>query len=578
MKKKLTVLLLTLVTALALCATAAASGSGSWGGSVNSGSTAALRYPIRVSGLASGQVGYLAGYNDNSRMMGLRIFSADGTHAAIQGATNYKLFRLGEGLTPQGEVLAFAPNDGTVRKVDDQVCVCYADLEGLAVTQPVTAKVTGKVNMIRSDGSLWIDGTWYVATELAVEGCAMPISTDGFRQWANLSAIYDFYLDAQGDICWIEQHADSEYKVCMPLSVQLERNRLSVWGDGCPALSPVTQLDGKAVADDPQAALDQLTADCGNAFYVYRALAGSGYALVRAEADSPVDTGYSWGQRYTIPAGSPIQPAADFTFGAIDCLADENTKFWVAVGEPGKKNYRTFIGTDSLPSTQASGCVIAGADGVAEHVYLDMLHFTMEPPEGCVFVMDNMCYYGSYMPSHRTLNIVDAKGARASLSVSDSIAKTVERDSMALKVFGNNTYVGKFCRITALDQNGITIALESVRTSQLLTLNDSHIFTALGQWYCGSDTTFVYVDLGQTYASGPNAQLVRKVTNYGSFDPANFFRPGEVGEDKTYSSVQATVIPSLEDETLADYVYVVRMCNETENAISEKSLKEALKR
>lgn len=549
MKKKLTFLLTTLVLALALCMGAAAAET------------------FQVGGLAQGQTGYLAGYNDDGRMAGVRVLTADGDVAAsIPNAAGYKLFRLDEHHAPQGEALAFSQSDGTVRKIDGQVCVCYGDPEGLAVRAPVTEKVTGKVSLFFVNGDLLINGARYSSTTLTVEGCDFWDGSSLADTTTILSVTCDFYLDPDGDICWIDQLTDSKHSICLPVSVTPTEDSLQVTariGNHTRTLE-VTRLDGKAIGDGPECispadALAQVRADCGGAFYTYSRQAGDGcYHLVRADKDAPVDTGCEWGERYVIFPGSAIQPAADFTFGAIDCLADERTTFWLSVGTPEDKAYLSYRGFQALPYAQAMGCAITRPDGVADLVYLDVPYFTIEPPDGCILVVDNSVQIDPKLLTEEVyqVNIMDTDGASTSMRVSSEIADGIKEDRMESDRFADNTYVGKLFHVIAMDQNGTVWGLRPVETYEVQALADGSVTTAAGSWRYSPETHFIYADFVREISSSELFHL----SGHGSFSP-NDFCAEDVGEDKLYSSVRAAVIADPNDPGVADYVYVLRECN-----------------
>lgn len=544
MKKRIPSLLLALVMALALCATAAAEGT---------------------------QTGYLAGYDADGRMVGLRALTADGAAAAISGATNYKLLRVDSDLIPQAPALAFAPSAGVVRQVDGRVCICYDGPQGLAVKLPVTQRVTGQVTGFNTAGQLRVNGERYSATRLTVEGCDIPISPKGFQQVMLSGAIYDFYLDPDGAICWIEQHEDGPHQLCVVLSAWHDASGLQVeilTAGRTVKTIPVTRLNGNAIGDGPDCvslddALAQVEADCGKAFYTYSLQAGDGcYHLVRSGKDSPVDTGFTWDESYVIPEDSAIQPDADFTFGAIPCLADERTVFWVAVGAAGDKTFLSYRGFQQLPFAQAKGCVITGADGVADNVYLDTPYFVVEPPKGYVMVV-NKWWDRDYATGAYRLNIVGADGNTTTLRVPKGIVDAVEKDSMELDRFADNAYVGKLCRVTAMDYNEVALGLEPAETYEVQALGGGSLTTDAGTWRYDERTCRINIELA---VDPPNLVLPGEVpcigfSNCGNFSLYEAFDPGQVGPDQPYHSVRAAVIPNAGDPALADYVYIIRILN-----------------
>lgn len=453
-------------------------------------------------------------------------------------------------------------------------------------------KITGQVSAFNTRGILHINGEEYQATELTVEGCALPISKEAFANWAfeggSLSTTYDFYLDPSGSICWIDQWEDAPYALCIVLSAQLSGDRLQaeiLTTGGTVKTIPVTRLAGRTVlaghADgafvggggvastlansspiSTTIAQSILNEDAGGAFYLYSRLAAGGYGLVRADENTPAETGFTWGESYVIPPHSPIQADADFTWDTIPCRADGQTRFLVAVGDEGHKEYRSFVGLQFLPNTQASGCALTGADGVAKYVYLDTPYFTIEAPEGCVMVCGNDVCIDPDL-SHEDVyqvRIADVNGDLARLPVPFDIANAVASDSMMVDQFADNTYVGKLCRITVLDQNGVALGLEPVDTVDMRSIGWTRIFLADDTSYdYDSKTQFIYMDLGWVEEDGVRAVTL---TNCGTFDPEGFYNAVDVSDDPNagaiYRSVKAAVILTHQGSNTADYVYVVR--------------------
>lgn len=428
-------------------------------------------------------------------------------------------------------------------------------------------KITGQVSAFSTRGTLHINGEEYQATELTVEGCALPISKETFANWAfeggSLSTTHDFYLDPSGSICWIDQWEDAPYALCVVLSARLIGDQLQaeiLTTSGTVRTIPVTRLDGQTVqADGAQSILNQ---GAKGAFYLYNRLAAGGYGLVRADENTPAETGFTWGKSYVIPPHSPIRADADFTWDTIPCRADGQTRFLVAVGDEGHKEYRSFVGLQFLPTTQASGCVLAGPDGMAKYVYLDTPYFTIEAPEGCVMVYNNnVCIDPDLFDEDvYQLCIADVNACLSRLSVPSDIANAVASDSMMVDQFADNTYVGKLCRITVLDQNGVALGLEPVDTVDMRSIGWTRIFLADDTSYdYDSKTQFTYVDLGWVEEDG-----VRNVTltDCGTFDPEGFYNAADVSDDPNagaiYRSVKVAVILTHQGSNTADYVYVVR--------------------
>lgn len=581
MKKRIVCLVLTLVLALGLCAGASAASARS----VTDGA-------LSVSGLDGGQYAFAAGYDEAGRFLGARVLTADAPSArAIPGAAEVKVFRTDGQLAPLGEAVSLPGAYQTVRKADGQVALCYEGSGGVRVTTPVTEKVTGKASAFNTKGTLYISGQPYSATALTVEGCDYTVSQAGFQNWSRQPGLpfndtLDFYLDPWGNICWIELVAEFEYPVVTSLLLSAGVAGTSDGGatvqaellqpSGAVLTAEVALLDGQSVTD-PNAAAEALSAHAPGGFYACQLQRDGTYSLTLTENAS--DSG--WGEALTVPPNTVTAPAADFTGGAVSCVADSETVFVVSRGQPGAETLTRYVGYGDLPAVTVwqGTAVTAEGDGAAvptaRFVYLRTLD--EEParpvvlPEGCVFIRDNSWLIDPelYEDDVYLTYIVDADGTVASMRISAELKDTISRDSMKIGQFAENTYVGKFFSITEQDADGAVSALEPVEAAEVSALGNGVITTAAGTWSYGADTQCVYVDLG--WIDDPsmnNAEGVREDIDLYRMDssgpignPDNFFDPGNVSADPDngapYRSVKAAVLAPA-DSTAADYIYIVR--------------------
>lgn len=584
MKKRVTSLLLTLVMALALFPAAVA---------------AENTNPLLVSGLAQGQTGFLAGYNDQGRMVGLRMLTADGEVAAIPGATSLKFIRTDGSYAPQGPAFSLSQNQGTVRKVDGQVRVCYDGPDGLRVSQAVTEKMTGMVaTCIPSTGQLNINGEKYSATKLSVEGCEYTVTKDGFRDWPRQPGFpfwdtLDLYLDSAGNICWVElvkAYVHPAY-VCLILSVSVTGSTdgeatiqaQMMYPFGTEELT-VSILNGEPITD-PDAAVAQLSASAPGGLYACQLQRDGGYSL------TPVDNaaGSGWGQTVRLPYDIPVYPQEDFTLGAVSCAADDNTRFYVVQDDPKEGSVSRIYDTfGSLPTRVVlDGYIVTDeADPtVARFVYL---HIAADPPplpNGYVFLPSTGWHADPelYEDDIFLVDIVDTDGTQGRMRVSDALRRAIAADRMVLGSYWGNALVGRFCAVTEIDEYRVVSDLEPAAAVNVQSIEDGVISLADGVTYgYGSDTKFIYVDMmwADDQDDPANKIGVREpsrdkwvLAETGIIhDPDTFFNAADVDatgaysdsvEDQnpngaTYISVRAAVIPEKDEPALADWVYVVR--------------------
>ncbi len=536
MKRQILSVLLVLALALGLCAGAAAAEAGSAAGGA-----------VSVRGLTGGQRAFVAGYDARGRFLGARVLTADGDARPIPGAEKMKVFRTDDTFAPQGETVSLPDAYQTVRKIDGHVVLCYEGPDGVSVTQTVTRKVTGTVFSHNiTSGEVYITNRNYSATTLAVEGCDYDVSRDGFGRWPNQPGLPDrdtlnFYLDPWGNICWIEMVEEYQYPVdvCLLLSagvtdggaVQVEL----LHSNGSVSTPEVTILDGRSITE-ADAAAAQLSAHAPDGYYSCQRQRDGGFAM------TTMDSG--WGATLIIPPAVVTAPAADFTGGAVNCVADGQTLFVLSRGLPGEEEIVRCEGYQNLPVVPLVHGVIVTAEGdsaatpVARLVYLRTLEVAL--PGGCVFP------FGSGHPDPDRENVyrvsvMGADGAPASILVTEALA-------------AENTYVHKFCAITKMNKKaGVVSALEVVDMAEVSALGAGVITTSAGSWTYNGATQGACVDYGRQGT----------LAGYGRIYPESFpFDPGDVSADPmsgaTYRRVKAAVIPSAEDPTHADYIYVIR--------------------
>lgn len=141
-----------------------------------------------------------------------------------------------------------------------------------------------------------------------------------------------------------------------------------------------------------------------------------------------------------------------------------------------------------------------------------------------------------------------------------------------------NVWVGKFVKVGTVDEKGIISELDEtgIVLGDIAVLGDDVVQVEGEKAYLTDNLTkFVYVDLrmddGDELTTDADDTLV--YSGSGEFKPNGFYRPATVGEPApdanghvlmseattTYRSVKMVVIPST-DDTVADFVYVVRVC------------------
>ncbi len=496
-------------------------------------------------------------------------------------------------LNNDGLISAVTCYDYTVCQEDGQVSFCYTAPDGAWVINPVTEKITGKVTAFSTKGELTINGTHYKATELTVEGCEVDVSEAGFRNWGLLGEgaflnTYDFYLDKSGSICWVEQFDSMDAAdVCLVLDArasaggQLQARLL--FADSDVQTVDVVRLDRQDITD-ADAAGRQLRAKGRSTFYTWK-LTPSGYELLEMGAghegwETPVSVGdgtdvvaliFKEAAFARAPRKPNYPPLQDMLY------SDSKTVFIVGRELPsGEMNYTTYKGFKTVPEINAT-IVTAVApraehapNGAARCVYLQSNQCL---PEGLVYMSDNAWVIDPelYEDGVCLTHIVDTDGIETQMRLPAELKDAVvSNDSMELGRFADNAYVGKFCAVTGIDENHVVTGLEPVDANHVSAFGNGVITTSAGTWAYDDATRCVFVDLG--WIDDPhdmnNTPGVREDTDLyrvnasGTFDPHNFFVPGDVSpdpaDDAIYRSVKAVVISAPETPDLADYIYVVR--------------------
>lgn len=575
MKKRMATVLLVLALALGLCAGAVAAPA--W--SVAEGA-------VSVGGLEGGQYAFVAGYDDAGRFLGAKVLSADGDAQPIPGAAEVKLFWTDGQYAPLAEAVSLPSAYQTVRKVDGQVVLCYEGPGGVTVTTPVTEKITGSVASWNTQGTLRISGQPYPATELTVEGCDYAVSHESFQRWDIQPGVYlgdtlDFYLDPWGNICWIDLVAEYVYPVETRLLLSVGVTGTSDGGtavqaelmqpSGAVFTTEVTILDGQSITD-PNAAVEALSAHAPGGFYACQWQRGSGFAMTATE-NTP---GSGWGATITVPPDTVTAPAADFTGGAVNCLANEQTIFVVSRGLPGEEKITRCVGYGELPAVTVLQGTVVTAEGddaapVARFVYLRTLDVEPPPPvelpKGCFFIVDNRMSIDPelYEEDVYQVHIIGADSMRTDMRVSGGLGLGISYDSMEVGRFADNYYVGKFCAITGMDQGDVVTGLKPMEAAEVLTLENGVIETAAGSWNYDTTTRCVYANLGWKDMDGDGVRGDGdQITLTGSsfFDPDNsFIGLDNVSPDPAsgaiFRSIKAAVIAP-EGSNVADYVYLIR--------------------
>lgn len=210
----------------------------------------------------------------------------------------------------------------------------------------------------------------------------------------------------------------------------------------------------------------------------------------------------------------------------------------------------------------ALGCnvfTLAAANTAGEAVSMDVCIWRTEfgdLSQEYVFLTGNTwtAALGAYW-----LPVVDARGVATAIPVTEALKNAVAADSMKLDRLGGNTYVGRFCSITELNDDGVVAALTPVETADVRSLGNDVITTAgSAAWDYDDATRCVFVDLFQ----GDDGRVC--VAEHGSFSPDSFPAMGAVaqtpGSDAPFRAIQAAVIAP-EYSTTADFIYLVRTLN-----------------
>lgn len=352
MKKRAGTFLLALCLALGLCA-------GAWAAPVWTVTEGGLS----LSGLEGGQYAFVVGYDEAGQFLGTQVLTADGPVQPDPTAAKVKLICTDEHLAPLDVAFTLPRDDYRVRKTDSgQVELYCQGPAGVTISRPVTRKVSGNlVYYSTKEGKLCVGGQYYSATSLPVDGCKYTVTQQGFQDWSNQPGApgmdgLDFYLDPWGDICWIELVKEYHYPTdtCLLLSAALTEDGI-VRAELMNYIGTVFQVNvsrlGSASIADPAAAAETLRANAPGGFYACSQERDGTYSM------SPMQGSLSNGWQKPpadIPAGTAISPAPDFTGGAVDCVAEDNTLFMVVSGLSGAETVTRYTGYQSLPALTAA--------------------------------------------------------------------------------------------------------------------------------------------------------------------------------------------------------------------------------
>ncbi len=114
----------------------------------------------------------------------------------------------------------------------------------------------------------------------------------------------------------------------------------------------VSRLSSETITD-PAAAVESLRSNAPGGFYVCDQERDGTYSMSFMEGS----LSNGWQRPVSIPAGTVLTPAEDFTGGAVDCIASDVTLFMVISGPSGAETVTRYIGFQNLPAgiTAAEG-------------------------------------------------------------------------------------------------------------------------------------------------------------------------------------------------------------------------------
>ncbi len=354
MKKRLVSFLLLLVLALGLCA--GVSAAPVW--TVADGA-------LSVGGLVGGQYAFAAWYDKAGQYLSTQVLTADGALHPDPAAASVKLICTDDRLAPLDVAFTLPRgNDYRVRKTGDQVELYCQGPNGVAVSWPMTRKVSGRlVYYSDREGKLCVGGEYYSPTQLPVDGCAYTVTPAGFQNWSDQPGApgmdsLDFYLDPWGNICWIDLVREYHYPTdtCLLLCAECTADGI-VRAELMDFLGTVFQVNVSRLSSetitDPAAAVDKLRANAPGGFYACSQERDGTYSMSFME--SSLSNG--WQRAVPIPAGTVLAPAEDFTGGAVDCIANDATLFMVVSGPSGSETVTRYTGWQNLPAglTAAEG-------------------------------------------------------------------------------------------------------------------------------------------------------------------------------------------------------------------------------
>lgn len=321
-----------------------------------------------------------------------------------------------------------------------------------------------------------------------------------------------------------------------------------------------------------------------------------GYELT--ELCAGVNGGQDWEDVVTTSRRLPVTKTPVFA-QSFGLTADSQTVFIV-----GKRNsdgdmvYHSYTGFQNVPEMDATRITAIATNSdparpemintVAKYVYLEAGSFQIDPPDGYILITSNewMIDPDLYEDEVYLVNIADTDGTTCKMRVDWNLMDMVRRDSTRLNDTTNTIF--QFWAVQEIDENGVVSALgdqngDPAELSDVVAMGQDIISLANGKTYAYDigATKFIYVDLGwaddlddvsNRLGEREPYKDIWAVNGSGTFDPETFFHAADVDptgansdnveeqnpNGASYISVQAAVIADPNDNSYADYVYVLR--------------------
>lgn len=493
--------------------------------------------------------------------------------------------------------------------------VLFYKTEAGAVVMEKAEKVTGTATA--GSKNFRVGGTSYSVSALKnmVNAANNKANMTPGMTWTDNLNEYDFFMDKNGSLVYYRAVTDkvAQGNIALVLAAEWSATNLDtaagnlraklLFADGTTQVVTVSKLDTKKVVTDftnanaakneiiggPKTDKDPETSDMaisilnGNvksAFYNYRVVDGK-YELVECVDKGSAAVNNDW-LATEVLEDATIEKVSKFAGSSFAYSANNKTVFIVEKGDSAEKSYFTYTGFKNVPEMKsANGIAIADNEnkGVARYVFLTTEKYQDDVPDGLVFIYNNDWDVDDDNEGMFLINVIDTKGNKTTLSVTEDIKDNVKADSMDANLWDTNKYVGKFWAIDDVDEKGVVSSFVEDGSvngegETVVSMGDGVVATTGTSMDYDNVTQFYFVDIkvDDNLSSEVATDDKMSLSDFGDFDPENFFNADDVDDEgtekvpgtalvkdaeKSCHSVKAVMIS--QDDITADYVYVVRV-------------------